>query len=152
MAKYCATFTMESVPVVSGGCLGPKGKWVPELQMIDGYSDGFLILRKEDRRMASAFGKVCSEPRPFGTNSAHIFNHIAQLQGAKVDAIIRTHVIGNEAMVDVRIDGIQIKGRYKKFHEVIDITVATITTPVGTRVPDMVLSVVSTPRRGVNHL
>ena len=58
---------------------------------------------------------------------------------------------------DVFPSGSQTKRRYKKFHdanisEVIDITVATITTPVGTKVPEMVLSVVSTPRRGVNHL
>ena len=153
MSKEFVTFVAKSMVVVSGGYLGLKGQWVPELKMIDGYDHGFLILRKEDRGLAAAMGRNCSEIRPL--HNVSVFGHIAKLRDEGVDELIRVYNASDEPMVDTGAGEIRIKNREKEFQaaniaEVIDIKFAAITTPIGTKLEPMALHVVSTPRRGVN--
>ena len=86
MSKEFVPFVAKSMVVVSGGYLGLKGQWVPELKMIDGYDHGFLILRKEDRGLAAAMGRNCSEIRPL--HNVSVFGHIAKLRDEGVDELI----------------------------------------------------------------
>ena len=153
MSKEFVPFDAKPLVVVSGGYLGAKGQWVPELKTIDGYEDGFLMLRKEDRGLAAAMGRNCSDIRPFHTVS--VFSHIAKQRGDVVDELIRAHNAASDPVAEVDNGEVRIKNRGKAFsdaniREVVAITIAATTTPFGKRLDPITLNVVSTPRWGVN--
>ena len=145
-------FDVQLKPVVTGAHLkGPP--WVPELRKIDGHEEGFLVLRREDRGLAAAMGRNCSEIRPF--KKVPVFGYIAKLRDEKVDEAIRGYLEGDEAMLDVSAGELRRRCRERAFSEVgvsevITVTAAPLTTPFGKRLEDMKLDVVATPRRGVN--
>ena len=139
-----------NVTVVEGGWLSEP--WVVNTTEVDGRE--FVIMSKEDRKLARAFGMPMDKRYPRGEND--MLAYLAELRDAKIDDILRARDVENDPMgerpdVDVPADVLSI-GRQSKFHAadvpaIVQITYPAFTTSDGDRVPAYELNVISTPKR-----
>ena len=141
--------------VITGGNLG-KRSWVPDVVDVGGCQ-GFFTLSKEDRSLGAALGYCRSMPRPM--ENASFITYIAKLRDDAVDKLILQAMKKADPMGDTDAVGPQriTKSREKAFQhaeipEVIHVLVGPLVDPHGTRLPEITIEVVSTPRRGVNPM
>jgi hypothetical protein len=152
---HCSPVKVEHRIVVSGGHLGKKKFWVPEVIKVPDHPGDFITLdRWGDRSLACAMGMDMASTHPL--ENAQSFKLIVRLRDEKVDTLIFEHKQKNDPMSDGTVVSGTHKGpgREKDFQaavpNVIEIVLPTLVTDNGSRLAEFSLSVVSTPRRGVS--
>ena len=126
--------------------------WVVDCTIVDGRE--FVQLDKSDRKLARAMGRDMKSRTPWHNNE--LLPYVAKLRDDAVDALIAKDRHDNDPMAD---EAVQLpmpkigRGRGKsvsdaKVPDIIDITYPAFDLANGEQHPPVVMSVLSTTRRG----
>ena len=144
------SFTFDAV-VVQGGAL--KEAWVVPAKKIG--SSHFLKLQKRDRKFAKVLGFPATTSAKHYGNSTFM-EYIGHLRDEKVNQIIKEYLQEDDPQADVTDESVDVgsKQRHKLFvaanvPEVLEVVYPAFTAKDGSRLPDTIMKVISTPQKRV---
>ena len=142
---------MRNQTVITGGWL--NGPWVVEEKEVEGKL--FMVLDKQDRRLARAVGMDMSQRSPWGNN--RFLAHLAHLRDARVDQLIHEARLADDPLAardtaELEVEACKV-GRMKQLKKyniptIVAIKYPSFITTNGARVEETVVNVISTPKRG----